>query len=302
MFDFDLAVVPSQMPAAQVDEGPITITGTVDGVPPCSFEATESEYLCVSGAGATASSDAVTQLDSSTAEVSIVGAAFAADHVGQFLRLSGHATSAANGLFPILGANAGSAIIGKPGAGAGAPDDWGAIGDYVIVAGAGPTPASVNFIDNTSVVMVSKPASAEIDAFNQTVVSAGAGYTLAAGSAKPSAMNVDGNAVVFDCVGSGGTCGTGLVTAVSGFTTNASVATLPPFAMPQGTRIKAFTCAFFGTTAIIPGNAMDEILADGTTRIETRVFRFNLTQFGNAEGANGVSLVVGTGHLGWTTR
>ncbi len=304
VFVYDLS---SQAPPPVVDEGAVTIGGTESPLPTCAFDTDAGRYLCVATAGTAGAGDTVVDdsalggmIPENTALVSISGVAFSSDHVGMFLQISGFANPVNNGAFPIVaqGSGANQVVIANP---ASVTQAMAGDGAFAVLAGAGPTPANRDFLSGGANITIAKPAGTDTVALDETVIAAGDGFALASASADPNAIPTNGTAATFTCNGAGGSCGTAAVIAVSGHTTDADVTGLPGFAMPAATgKLATFSCAFFGDTATVPADAMTAILGADTTRVETRVFRFNLAQQGNTDGTNKINILVGHGHVGWT--
>jgi hypothetical protein len=304
---YDLAL--GQVPSSGADEGPVTVTGTLSPIPPCAYIGTD--YVCIAGMGAAVTGDIFTVLDLTgdgipESPAFQVAAGFGNDKAGMFISISGATGASNNGEFPVMAVLdlVGSdgvfetAIIGNP-----VPAPGSAAGaTYVLVAGAGPTPSNVPFLDDgTADITIAKGASTEVEGFGPVLKAGGSGYDLDDASATPQTMPTDGTAASLSCSGTGGACGTALVTALSGYTTDGALTGLPPYLMPAPmAKFASFRCATFASTVTVPAAAMAAILGTNPNRIETRVFRYKLAQVGNADGTNGTNILVGHGHVGWT--
>ncbi len=184
-----------------------------------------------------------------------------------------------------------------------AATQWSSPGGYAVVAGIGPTEAAVDFVDDGDEVTVAKAASPDVEAFEVTLMVAGAGVLFDTESTSVGQVPLDGSAASFSCGGPGGDCGTGQVVVARGHTTSADVSGLPIYAMPPSTSgsYAVWLCAQLGTGDIeIPADAMAVILGTDPTRIEMRYLRANFAQVGNADGWNSTTVAVGHEIIGFT--
>jgi hypothetical protein len=306
---YDLAA--GELPPAFEDEGTVTVSGTESAIAPCNLASPSIGYIGPAGGGAVAAGDSVLPNPpgplAGTAVVTIAAGAFTQANVGMFLQVSGFTTATNNGAFPIVGAGApfaaNQALVGNPFA---AAETATGAGMFAIISGAGPTPSSVNFLDDgTADVTVDKEASAEVEAFTSVGNAAGEGVALSQATAgNMTDMPLDG---AFS-LGCGTTCGEApspvLVTAVAGRTTTGSVAGLPDYVMPApaGGSIAVWNCAILGAPEVtIPAEAVAAIAATDPTRLELRFFRFTLDQKANADGNNGTNILRGHGIVGFST-
>lgn len=311
---YDLA--GGEAPPPRTDEGAITISGANQPIPnPCTFNDDTGLYACVTASGALAGGDSFSPNgddpndpgdESLSATVTIAGETFNADDdLGTFITLTGFTNPAYNGSFPIVNvpvADGNVAVVAFPAPlGPGDAEVLAAAGTYAQTIGNGPTPARVDFITQGDQITVEKTTDSDIEPFDATVSVGGEGFVLDEDSDDVTNIPSDGSEMTFSCSGDGGTCGNATITTVLGRATNADLDGASIFEMPTGTKLVTFSCAFFGTNAAtVPADAMAEIWQDDITKVETRVFRFNLTQFGNADGTNLVNLVAGHGYIGWT--
>lgn len=325
---------PADTDPTTTDEGTVTITGTQSPLGPCSYtptSETESEYVCGFGMHAIATGDTLCEagnalcdmIPAGTARLVVAGANFDAasqSERGMYVSIGGGGVTFPEGAYAIVGVLSQTALlIGKPDGEAGiftATD----VGAAVVISGAGPTPANVNFLDDGSsgALSITKEAGTNVEAFTVTgeVKPAGEGLAFKPGSDTPMAMPTDGSAAEFNCTGPDdtGTCGAKPIggiplTLINGSTTNEPVTGAPPYYFPKPTgKYATFLCTFtqVDVDVTIPAGAMEAILGTVTgfehspTRIETRVFKMNGTIRTNEDGTNQTRIVSGHGIVGYT--
>jgi hypothetical protein len=257
------------------------------------------------------------------------------DLVGSYVRLSGFATGKAgtyNGTFPVIRqtnltkpatVTVLTVVISQAVSGA---TETVAAADYRLLGGFGPVPTAgfgfeidADFLGPaTSSVTITKADTAApgAPALNVNLPPAGEGFAVdGEGDAiLPHEFPFTAGPVTLTCGESCGAEPTGAtaglqVIAISGRTTDvplpAPSAEFPPFFMPPTSATVAayatFQCTFFksptaGTfTATMPQEAVAAILSTNPTRIETRVFRFSVSQ-------TGANTLVGHGAVGHSSR
>jgi hypothetical protein len=288
----------------QEDGGAVAISSALSSLPSCAFDASRMEYRCVAAAGAAQIGDTQEVIGGGEVEVEIAGAAFDPTHVGHYLELTGSDDPIADGGFPIVAYLTATRvrIALSP---LGVDTGWSGAGAYAVVGGAGPTPASVPFLDDGSnPVTIDKAAGIESEAFSVDMLAGGAGFALDASSTSVDDLPTDGSAATFSCAGSGGNCGSSSIgNFIFGRTTTAPVTGLADYAMPEATAgsVAEFWCRSFAGDIEISAGAMAAILATNPTRIETRVLRSNYAPAGDSSGLNQWGLVAGHGLVGYTT-
>jgi hypothetical protein len=280
---------PAQALAADVgvDEGATFLAfagGSSPATPPvfpaCTYAAGVG-YRCVDNA--TASSGGVIALGPAAGTATLTDADVtytAANAAGRWLRLTGAASPANDGLFPILAvtaahtvsyANGGAVAEVLPG-----------LATHVDLAGVGAIPAVVDpgFLADDVAVTVNHVAGGgnHVPAF--TLMTEGPGhagddFTLdVQGSSQLTHVPLDGADLTFACESN---CGTdsAAVTEVRLITTDAPLAGLARTAMPAPvTRRVEVRCTRAGTgTVTVPAAYMARIASAGATRIEARVTR-----------------------------
>ena len=315
-------------PHPQVDEGPIMITGAglKKPVGTCTFQG--GAYVCVADhqtnvAGTYSASNA-----SGGAIVTITGHDFSTAQVGMYVSLTGFSDAGMNHTYPVVNVAGTSAQLGvPPGVAQNASNQAFSGVTYTLIQGAGPIPggaATVDFIntgagtDHLTIALAANgdyatPISSSLSPIGKGMKLNGPGASCT-DCAQPHQFpkTAAGNATVsFSCDPAGGdmtgNCGeagdqvaVGLV--ITGKTTDASVAGLPPYAMPDPTGTwAAFTCKFpTAKAAQIPNGAIAAILATNPKRIETRVFRFAFGLGTDTDTMNDWATVSGHGLVGHT--
>jgi len=300
----------------QQDEGAITIADTTSPLGPCAIPAGGDEYVCIFGANAIAAGDSVCaaadtcnttnfggMLPATTAAITIASGAFdntTKSEVGMYVQLIGGGLSPQNASpVPVVDVlSPTTLLVGNPAA---VTEAASAAGQYLVVSGAGPSPAKRAFLDDAAVIKVSKAAGAETDAFTDSeVLPGGKGFvpttaTIGAMTTFP----IDATAAVpFSCNGAGGNCGTAQGTILVMSATDGDTSTDPTgAAMPLGDSWVSVSCRQFGDTVDLPLDIVNLIEAIGPTRIRVSMFRANLGLEGNADGTNQIGIVSGFGYV-----
>jgi hypothetical protein len=331
---FDVA--DNKVPPTATNEGDVSVTGHSLGDATCKFSDAAKRYLCQSdnatiagpasadGVGATGAFDAGT--GQGTITFTFGANKFPADAMkGQFLFVTGFedgadgggAASSFNGKFlPIVGENAAAGVVVVANTvGFTGPAKGAAAATYSNYIGLGPVPGGgITFLTKESAIGISKPASDHIGAIDLTGGSAmtpnGEGLKLDDASAQPHQFPATAaEALTFTCAGTGGTCGNddggGLkVLSISGETTDAPLAGLGPFDMPEPVgKFATFQCSAISdqiaTGVSIPTAGLTAILGTTPTRVRTTVGMFNGSILPGATGTTNV--VVGHLLIGVTT-
>lgn len=300
---------------AVADEGPITISGALSPIGTCVFSQASNGYVCPFATGTVVADTIVQPLTGEnvgTARISWpTGDEFLDKDVqGMFVRFDGFAEPGNNGVFPIVNKVSDDIlVIANPDA----VNETAAAGSepsYTVLAGAGPTPAAREFLDDSTEITVQKGDGPVVAEFQTAVAPSGNGLTLGAGSAQPHLLpNVASQDITFTCGGTGGDCGPspteedaiyGFVLSgrttdgdISGLTSGFDVLTMPdPVA-----KYAVFQCrgVLREDSITIPRAAMEIILSTLPNRIETRLLRVtaDLSQVPS-------SVVVGHGLVGYS--
>jgi hypothetical protein len=275
-----------QAEPAVIDEGAVTIGGTLSPIGTCAFDAADGAYTCQFATGTVPNTNAAIIPDQSngTADMAWGRPEFMdKDVAGMFIELTGLANAANDGFFPIHSSDDNSLVIGNPNAVFEANP---AEASYTIFAGVGPTRAEKPFLDEASMVLVGKAAGAQVAGFADIMLSAsGEGMQLIDTSAELHALPDAAADVKFQCGAPGddqcGTTpdGTMPMLLLTGRTTDASLDTAGPTDMPKPTtRHAVFECrSTEGAQALIlPQGALQKILDTEPTRIESRLLRVTL--------------------------
>lgn len=309
VYTYAVGTDPEPVP---VDEGAVTISGSLSPVGTCSFDAARSQYTCGAGSG-TASAGSLVRANANgtvTYTFANVSPPFAdLDVGGSFAELSGFTNDAFNGRFPVVGQpDEGTIVVTNPGA-VGMPPEVVMAGSepgFEIFAGAGPTPLNRDFLDNgAATIRIEKEDGAVVAAFTSGLQASGQGLVLASDSALPHEMPADAVDVRFSCATmQGGNCGSAggvfVGLGLSGFTTDADVNALGPTEMPRAeSAFATFQCrgTAGGSDVTLPADALAAVLSTSPTRIATQLVRVT-TDLTKPQ----TTVMVGHGLMGFTDR
>ena len=293
---------------ALVDEGAVTISGGITPIGTCVFSADANSYVCPFTNGTVPETASVTPLNGQNAGTASIlwptADEFAGDEVaGMYIALDGFANPANNGTFPIVNKPADNTIVIANPLATAELVAAGSTVTYTVLAGAGPTPANLEFLDDTSEISVQKADGAIVAQIDSSVTASAEGLTLDDVSAQPHAFSTDVTQdLTFSCGGAGGTCGPSPASSVHGFvlsgrTTDGDISDLSPVAMPDPvTQYAVFQCR--GTPSAesltVPKEAMAAVLGTSPSRVEVRLLRIT------ADVQPPTSVVVGHGLVGYT--
>lgn len=302
----------SEAEPAVIDEGAVTIGGTLSPIGTCAYDAEQAAYACQFAAG-TVPANAVVGANpgQGTATILWLRSEFVdKDVAGMFARLAGFANQGNNGTFAIQAASIDSLTVANPAA---ATETLAADGSYTILAGAGPTPAEKPFLDDTSAVLVGKAAGPQVAGFADVTLSApGQGLQLLDTSAQLHALPDTPEDVKLQCGSEGDDrCGAtpeGATTllVLTGRTTDASLTGAGATDMPKPTGKHAvFECrsAEDAQELTLPQAALQVILDTEPTRIEAKLLRVVREDDVEGDPANpGITteILVGHGLVGYT--
>jgi hypothetical protein len=170
---YDLDANPPKLPAPELDEGDVTITGTASPAGVCKFNTTAKDYVCVAGAVALPAGTIVgAGPQAGTATVTNLTVDWSTnDPVGMFVTMSGFAMPANNGTFAVLAvadapspAPAGNNHVLVIANASPAAETTTAAASATFIAGAGPTPAHRDFLVANDQITINKAAGMEVPA------------------------------------------------------------------------------------------------------------------------------------------
>lgn len=282
------------------DEGPVQITaaaGTaIPTFPACVFMA-GAGYVCPEGSTAQVGGTIAAGPSAGTASLTDTDTTFtAATTTNRYVSISGAATAANNGAFPIvalIGAN--TIVYGNP---AFVAEVLPAAATHVNLAAVGPTPSAPEpgFLDNDNTMefTLTPGGGMHLPAFTATTGSNTVGDDFVLDLATLNLLNaipVTGAEITIGCTAA--TCGTASGMVVSITTTDAPTAGLSPFAMPMPTTKRVVVqCAELAATSItIPAAYSALLMTSGATRMRTTVIRPTLMT-----GTTGVDVSAISGH------
>ncbi len=288
-----------------IDQGTVSISGTLTPVGDCNFDAQTGSYLCLGpSAGLDPGTNIINQGDGTAALLDSQGGFAGTDLVGSYMMLSGFDNAANNGSFPVVGQLGDTTVVlFNPAA---VNETTAAAGPaYAVAYGRGPTPANADFVGDDTMAVTIQKNDADVPQFTATVSPSGEGLVLTTDSAEPHNMPLDANnPVTFSCANLGaGVCGpagelvSGFV--ISGSTTDADLAQAGPLDMPPPVNQWAsFQClgSVNSDTVEIPTEIWQALLDTNPTRIETRVMRISAEL-----SVPPTSIITGHGYVGWTT-
>ena len=266
------------------DEGPVQINAAAGTAAPtfpaCVFMA-GAGYVCpesstggtggtiAAGTGPAAGLVTLTDLDTTFT---------AATTTNRYVSITGAATAANNGAFPILALIGMNTIAyGNP---AFAAEVLPATATHVNLAAVGPTPSAADpgFLqnDNTMEFVLTPGGDMDLPAFTVTTGTNTVGDDFVLDMATLNRLNaipMDGSAITIGCTAA--TCGSASGMVVSITTTDAPTATLSAFAMPMPTTKRVVVqCAQLAATSItIPAEYSALLMGSGATRVRTTVIR-----------------------------
>lgn len=293
---------------ASIDGGTISIAGTALAVPPCSFDAARGIYACVVTEGTPVIGDGIASVGGGELEVGIAAAPFSATHVGYALRVDGAVEPAADGIYPIVAFVDAAHVRVGPAAWTGTTA-WEIGGSYAVLAGGGPTPASLPLFDDAAgdPITVAKQSGGQGGFPPTEVRPIGPGLELDDSSVDLDDLPVDGSELRFACSGAGGDCGADPVALTVGFvwlrTTSADVTGRLPHDMPPSTGAYAevMCTTRYGTELVVPAAALAPALATNPRRIEARYVRVSMVPVADSAGLGTNALAAGRELIGWTT-
>jgi hypothetical protein len=282
---------PAQAADPGLDEGAVALTVT-DGeplLPDCTYVPARG-YLC---RGANGTGGEIVSLDPTMGLWRYTSPQItnAGEQLGRYLVISGAATAANNGAFPIMSFTAADTIVFlNPTA---AAEVLPATATFTALAGAGPIPTvgDPGFIDDTDELTVALTTGGEGDfesftrAFTTAAGGIGDDYQLDDASRTGiRAIPVDGSAFSLSCEGAGGTCNTAIGSVLTITTTDAPIAGLPAYVMPPPTTKQVrIRCATIGSgTVDVSSAASAFLMTAGATRIQASFLRANLQTAGNS--------------------
>ena len=293
VFEYNLS--EGQQRPVQMDEGEISITGTLYGEFGCRFFEDAGRYRCQSNDPAVASGSATSAtMNNVTGRVTFSGVTFPAEVRGMGIRFQGFPDAAANDrLYPITAVEDDGATLALMNLPVTSVDTDGITFDTFI--GEAPITGALDFVGENEEIVVSKEAGPVVDAFEGSMRAPGQGFQLVNdpenGYYLPHAIPTDGSAWSFRCEGAG--CGapgastpnedvSGPNTAIplliaTGFTTDAPLPTAAedPLAVafpPPINRTVEFTCVTpigpldENLEVTVPAEVM-ELVLDGATRL-----------------------------------
>lgn len=319
IYDFGGGDTPPSAP----DEGVLTVTGTNHGPFECAHDG--AKYVCASAdsvvSGAGQSADGVTVANGGMAgtltfvfgEEIFTANALVGMHlvVDGFTDGPGGDSSAFNGFpMPVVG-NASNAIVvanvlSYPGTNA-----IGATGaSYSNTIGGGPIPGGFELFPAEGDVTVTKPQSDKVDAIDESLSPAGAGFALDNESSDPTAFPVniaDATELKFTCEGEGGTCGRAAegidVLTISGEASNGDISAVGPTSLGTGaTTYATWQCSGFASTGVrLPIDAIQAILDINPTRVRMSIGHLSNAQIVANGGGSATNVLVGNLLTGFTT-
>lgn len=206
-FVWDLTV--PELPPVGEDHGDLTITGSAQTIPPCTFVG--DDYLCLGATGmGSATLNAITPdpvvtataADQNFASITIPGATFSAADVGRYVKITGATHIRNNGTFPVIGFSATPAptlIYVNPPAQAQTPD-LSAV-SYTTISGAGPVPTSPEFLADDAMVTVAldAPVGDEFEDYTTIATAAGDNFSMDTASTALTAIPVNGSTFTVGC-------------------------------------------------------------------------------------------------------
>lgn len=298
---------------ALADEGAVTISGGLTPIGTCVFSAAANNYICPFAQGAVPENTSVTPLngqDAGKAQITWPTAdEFAGkDVAGMFIVLDGFTNPENNGKFPITNKTADNTLVIANPLAKGESVAAGSAVTYGVFAGAGPTPANLEFLDATSEISVQKAGGAVVTSFDSAVTASGEGLTLDDASAQLHEFPADAaQELTFSCGGAGGTCGPSPEGGIYGFvlsgrTTDGDITGLDTglgaVQMPAPvSKYAVFQCrgSIAADSLTIPQDAVQAILDTNPNRVEIRLLRITADL-----SVPQTSVVVGHGLVGYS--